>query len=325
MRAVLCKAWGGPDDLTIGEMAEPDLPETGVRIAVHAAAANFADTLMIKGQYQEKPAFPFAPGLECAGTVIDVAPGVTRLKPGDRVFGVVGHGGFAEVAVAEERRVYRIPDSMDFASAAAFPVAYGTSHMGLILKAGLKAGETVLINGAAGGVGLTAVEIAKHIGATVIASAGGKDKLQVAADVGADHLIDYRSEDIRDRVKAITGGKGVDVVYDPVGGDTFDASLRSTAKGGRMVIVGFASGTVPQIPANILLVKNITAYGFYWGAHFDQDPALMAQSFDELLGWYADGALKPHISHTFALENAADALKALSDRKSTGKVVLTVR
>lgn len=323
MRAVLCKAWGGPEDLEVGDVPEPDMASNEVRIAIHAAAANFADTLMIKGEYQEKPPFPFSPGMEVAGEVLEIGADVTRAKPGDRVFAVVGHGGFAEQVCAPEQRVFLIPDSLDFPAAAAFPVVYGTSHMGLVLKAGLKAGETVLITGAAGGVGLSAVEIAKQAGATVIAAAGGADKLALAERYGADHLIDYREDDIRKQVKAITKGRGVDVVYDPVGGAAFDAGLRAVAKGGRMVVIGFASGTVPQIPANLLLVKNVTAIGFYWGAHWDLDPDLMNRSFDELLAWAADGQLKPHVSATYSLDDAARALAALGERQTTGKVVIT--
>ena len=219
-------------------------------------------------------------------------------------------------------RLYRRPAAMDDAAAAAFPIVYGTSHMGLKAKAGLQKGETLVVHGAAGGVGLTAVEIGKRLGATVIATAGGADKLKVAAAHGADHLIDYKAEDIRERVKAITGGRGADVVYDPVGGDAFAASLRSTAPDGRILVVGFASGTVPQIPANILLVKNITVIGFYWGAYRTLQPHLYEETFAELLRWYEEGALKPHVSMTFELEQFQEAFAALTGRQSTGKVVL---
>lgn len=322
MRAVMCRSWDGVQGLTVEDVPPPPMVENGVRIRVGAAALNFADTLMVAGKYQVKPDLPFVPGLEAGGTVIECAPGVTRVKPGDKVMAHVGCGAFAEEIVTTEERVYRRPAAMDDAAAAAFPIVYGTSHMGLKAKAGLKAGETLVVHGAAGGVGLTAVEIGKRLGATVIATAGGADKLKVAAAHGADHLIDYKAEDIRERVKAITGGRGADVVYDPVGGDAFAASLRSTAPDGRILVVGFASGTVPQIPANILLVKNITVIGFYWGAYRTLRPRLYEETFAELLRWYEEGALRPHVSMTFGLDQIKDAFAALTGRQSTGKVVL---
>ncbi len=323
MRAVLCRALGDAADLTVADVDPPPLGDGSVRIQVRAAGLNFADTLLVAGTYQVKPPLPFSPGLELAGEVLECAPGVTRCRPGDRVMAVVDYGAFAEQAVVPESQVYVLPDGMDLVAAAAVPVAYGTSHLGLKLKAGLKPGETLLVHGAAGGVGLTAVEVGKHLGATVIATAGGADKLKVPAEYGADHLIDYRAEDIRERVLAITDGRGVDVVYDPVGGSAFDASLRCTVPGGRILIVGFASGTVPQIPANILLVKNITAIGYYWGLHRRIAPDLMAESFGELLAWCADGTIKPHVSHVFPLDDVVAAFDTLRGRKSTGKVVLT--
>ena len=226
MRAVLCKAWGGPEDLVVEQVPMPRPGRGEIRVAVEVAGVNFADTLMIAGQYQEKPAFPFSPGLECAGVVDALGDGVDGVAIGDRVMAVAGHGAFAEAAVMPADRVFPIPDVMPFDIAAAFPVAYGTSHLALCHRAGLSAGEVLLVHGAAGGVGLTAVEIGKTVGATVIATAGGADKLAVAAEYGADHLIDYRNEDVRDVVLRLTGGSGADVVYDPVGGEVFDASLR---------------------------------------------------------------------------------------------------
>ncbi|MDD9876410.1 MAG: NADPH:quinone oxidoreductase family protein [Magnetovibrio sp.] len=323
MRAVVCHDWGSPEDLKVEEMPDPEMIEDGVRIAVKAAGVNFADTLMIKGEYQVRPPFPFSPGLEIAGEVLEVAPGVTRVKPGDRVMAMVHYGGYATQAVAPAHDVHVIPDAMDEVTAAAFPVVYGTSHIGLKEKLKLQPGEVLLVNGAAGGVGLTAVELGKKLGATVIASAGGADKLAVAREYGADHLIDYRSEDIKNRVKELTDGRGADAVYDPVGGKAFDAALRATVQLGRMLVVGFASGGVPQVPANILLVKNITVIGYYWGAHRILDPDLISASFAELFEWYAAGDLKPHISHTFDLADVAEAMNTLKGRKSTGKVVLT--
>jgi len=248
---------------------------------------------------------------------------VKGLKPGDRVMALTGLGAFAEQAVVDAAKVMRIPDKMDFASAAAFPVAYGTSHGALEWRARLQPGEWLLVTGAAGGVGLTAVEIGKAMGAKVIACAGGPDKLAIAQQHGADHLIDYSKEDIRERVKAITGGKSVNVVYDPVGGDAFDAALRSIAWGGRIVVIGFAAGRVPQIPANIVLVKNIDIIGFYWGSYQAHKPQLLASSFAQLFRWFEEGKIKPHVSHRFDLDHVAQALEALRERKSTGKVVVT--
>jgi len=323
MRAVVCREWGTPEDLVVDDLPEPEMIDGGVRIAVKAAGVNFADTLMITGEYQTRPPFPFSPGLEVGGDVLEVAPGVTHVKAGDKVMGMTSWGGYAEQVVAPGEGVYKVPDAMDHVSAAAFPVVYGTSHIGLIEKLNLQAGEVLLVHGAAGGVGLTAVEIGKKLGATVIATAGGRDKLAVAKEYGADHLIDYREEDIRERVKQLTDGRGADCVYDPVGGAAFDASLRATVQRGRILIVGFASGTIPQVPANILLVKNISLIGFFWGAHRKLDPELIQRSFDELLQWYEAGELKPHVSYTFDLADAAKAMDALKSRKSTGKVVLT--
>jgi NADPH2:quinone reductase len=324
MRAILCKEFGGPEKLVIEDVPAPPMRESAVRVKIHAAGVNFGDTLLIAGQYQEKPPFPFIPGMEMAGIVTEVAPDVKHVKVGDRVLGSIGRGGYAEEVVADADSVHRIPDTMYFASAAGFPIAYSTSHGAFVWRARLKPGETVLVLGASGGVGLTAVEIAKAMGATVIAAAGGAEKLAVAKGAGADHLIDYTREDLRERVKAITQGRGVDVVYDPVGGDAFDQSLRSIAWEGRIIVIGFAGGRVPQIPANILLVKNIDVIGFFWGSYRRYKPRLMQESLEQLLRLFAEGKHKPHVSHRLPLGEVAQALDLLKTRKSTGKVVLTV-
>lgn len=324
MRAVVCSDFKGIEGLAVGDLPPRPLGEGMVRIGVRAAGLNFADTLMVSGQYQVKPQLPFAPGLEVAGFVTELGPGVTGLSIGDRVMANLDHGGYAEDAVAKIADTYVIPNEMSFVEAAGFPIVYGTSHIGLKYKLNVQPGETLLVHGAAGGVGLTAVEIGKAMGARVIATAGGKDKLAVAKAHGADDLIDYREEDIRERVKALTDGRGADCVYDPVGGSAFDASLRAIVQGGRILVVGFASGTVPQIPANILLVKNISVIGFFWGAHRVLAPGLVRTSFTELFALFRAGKLKPHVSHTFPLEKVQDAMKTLTGRKSTGKVVLTL-
>lgn len=322
MRAIVCPAFGAALDLR--DIDPPPLGPTQVRIRVAAAGVNFADTLFIQGKYQEKVAPPLIPGMELAGTVIELGSQVSGLTVGDRVMAAVTGGAFAEQAVAEQTDVVRLPDSLDFVTAAGFPVAYGTSHLGLKGKAGLRPGEVLVVHGAAGGVGLTAVEVGVALGATVIATAGGPDKVQVALDHGAHHGIDYKAEDIRERVKALTGGRGADVIYDPVGGAVFDASLRSVAPDGRILVIGFASGTVPQIPANILLVKNVTVIGYWWGAYRKLNPTLLQASLAECVQWWADGKLRPLVSQTLPLERAADALDLLRTRAATGKVVLTV-
>ena len=324
MRAMLCTEWGGPDVLTL-QTIEPKSPGEGeVRLSIKAAGLNFADTLMIAGKYQHRPDFPFSPGLEAAGEVIEVGDGVTAVAAGDRVMAMLGHGGFAEEAVTSAERVFPIPDGMPYEQAAGFPVAYGTSHVALRHRADLQPGETLLVHGAAGGVGLTAVEIGTIMGATVIASASNAEKLALAREYGAQHGIDYANEDIRDRVLDITGKKGADVIYDPVGGDVFDASLRCVAWEGRILVIGFAAGRIADAPTNYLLLKNCAAMGVFWGAYMQRDPATIRASFKELLGWYADGKLNPHISQTYDLADTAAAMKAMMARKSTGKIVVTM-
>lgn len=324
MRAVVCKRLGEVEDLVVEEVAEPDMRAGGVRIAVEAAGLNFADTLMVAGKYQQKPPLPFIPGFEVAGRVVDCDAGVDRCRPGDAVMALIDRGGFAEQVVAAADNVFVLPAGVDPVIAAAVPIAYGTSHFGLKVKAGLQPGETLLVHGAAGGVGLTAVECGKRLGATVIATASSEEKLRVAADAGADHTIDARDPQLKDRVKALTDGLGAHVVYDPVGGPLFDASLRCTRQGGRILIIGFASGTVPQIPANILMVKNISAIGYYYGPNRELMPAAWANSMAELVTWLGQGLIRPHVSHTYPLAGAVAALEALKARRTTGKVVLTM-
>ena len=328
MRAVVCRAWGGPEDLKVEDLPLPEPAAGQVLVDVAAAGVNFADTLMIAGKYQEKPPFPFSPGLEIAGRVRALGAGVSGLEIGQRVMALTDWGGYAEAALARAADVFALPEALgpelfDWAQAAGFPITYGTAHAALRWHGDVQAGEVLLVHGAAGGVGLAAVEIGKALGATVIATAGGADKLAVAETHGADHLIDYRSEDIRDRVKEITGGRGADVIFDPVGGDVFDASLRCIAWSGRLLVIGFAAGRVPQIPANILLVKNIAVMGVYWGSYRRHAPQRLAAEFAELFGWVEAGLLKPHVSHRLDLGQAGEAMALLLDRRSTGKVVLT--
>jgi NADPH:quinone reductase len=325
MRAVRCHQWGIPDVLRLDEFESPGLRPEQVRIRVHAAGINFADTLMVAGKYQVKPPFPFTPGLEVAGEVIEVGAAVPNVRPRQRVLAVLRRGGgYADEATVDAAAVVPIPDAMDFVTAAAFPVAYGTSHFALTHRGGLKPGETMLVLGAAGGVGLTAVEIGKHLGARVIAAAGGPDKLAVARQHGADEVIDYRSESIRDRVRDLTGGLGADVVYDPVGGDAFDQALRAVNWEARMLVIGFAAGRIQSVPANLILVKNISVIGVVWGAQAERDPVLVSRNLAELLRWWEAGRLKPLVAKTFPLAEAGAAMQALLSRRHAGRIVLEV-
>jgi NADPH:quinone reductase len=322
MKAILCKEWGDPSRLVLEEVERPSLG-AGVRIRVHACGVNFADTLMISGQYQVKPPFPFSPGLEIAGEVIEVGEGA-RASVGQRVIAICEYGGLAEEVVVSAHMTFPMPDNMDFVSAAAFPIAYGTSHLALDHRGKLKAGETLLVLGASGGVGSTAVEIGKVMGATVIAAASSTEKLEVAKGFGADYLIDYSRENLRDRVREITNGAGINVIYDPVGGDLFDQAMRCISWEGRVLVVGFASGRIPQLPVNLTLVKNCSVVGVYWGAYAANNPRVLVESLKTLFGWYGEGKLHPHISHIFTLEQTAEAYNMLINRQSTGKVVIRV-
>ncbi len=324
MKAVLCKAFGPPESLVLEEVPSLVAGPGQVRVRAHAAGVNFPDTLIIEGKYQYKPDFPFSPGGEVAGEVIDVGQGVTGFASGDRVMAGSLHGAFAEEIVADAKRVMRIPDELDFLTASSMSLTYGTSAYALIKRAGLQPGETLLVHGAAGGVGLTAVEIGKAMGARVIATAGTEEKLQAARDHGADEAINYRDGEFREAVKEMTGGKGADVIYDPVGGDVFDQSLRCINWGGRLLVIGFASGRIPSAPANLALLKGCSIVGVFWGSYIERDPEGNAADFEQIFQWWREGKLKPHISHTFPLAQASDALYALLERKVIGKAVLKI-
>jgi len=297
-------------------------PKSGqVLLKNHAVGMNFADTLMVKGSYQEKPDLPFTLGMEICGTVQALGTGVTSLAVGQRVAVFGGTGGLADYGCFDAQKCVPVPDVMPSTDAAAFLIAYGTSHVALDYKAKLQPGETLLVLGASGGVGLTAVELGHLMGAQVIAVARGGEKLAIAQRAGADHLIDSETDDIRAIVKSLGGA---DVVYDPVGGEQFTAALRAANPEARLLPLGFASGTVPQIPANILLVKNLTVIGFYWGAYARIKPQVLTDSFAQLFRWFEQGRLKPHVSHILPLEKAVEALDLISSRRSTGKVVVTL-
>jgi NADPH2:quinone reductase len=322
VRAIVCHELSGPAALRMEEIAEPSPGPGQVRIRVRACGINFADSLIVRGQYQKQPQPPFSPGFEVSGEVSKVGAGVTALALGDRVIAVTPHGGYAEQVIAEENRCVAMPAAMSWEHGAAFPVVFGTSHVALWHRARLQAGETLVVHGAAGGAGLTAVAIGKQLGATVIATANGSGKLDVARAHGADHLIDSSREDVRTRIKELTAGRGADVIYDPVGGELFAASLRSIAFEGRILIIGFAGGKVQQIPANHLLVKNVDVIGVNWPAYAELNPRVMTESFQTLIKWYLDGKIKPHVSASYPLEQAVKALDDVVSRKSTGKVIL---
>jgi NADPH:quinone reductase len=321
VRAVICRAWGAVETLTVEDVAPPAPGRGQVLIDVKATAVNYADAIMVAGNYQTRPAFPFSPGLEAAGVVTAGGEGVTRFVPGDRVMAILACGGLAEMALADEAETFAVPDAMPFDEAGAFPIAYMSSHVAIRWQGRLEAGETLLVLGAAGGVGLTAVEIGKAMGARVIAGASTADKLAVARERGADETVNYATEKLTERVLALTDGKGADVCFDPVGGELFDAALSALGWGGRILLVGFVGG-IPQIPANRLLVKHRAALGsslryFRWHA-----PDKLRRSVDELFGWYGEGKLRPCITHRLPLGKSVEAIRLLTDRKAHGKIVV---
>jgi NADPH2:quinone reductase len=324
MRAVVCRELGGIEGLALADRPVPQPGPGELRIRVRAAGLNFADLLMIKGQYQEKPPLPFVPGLEVAGQIEDHGPGVAGFTPGQRIMATVASGGFAEEVVAPAGAVVSLPDEVDYVTAASLPIAYGTAYGALVWAGRLRAGETLVVHGAAGGVGLATVEVGRALGASVIATARGAERLKVAATHGAQHGLDSEGADLRAAIKELTQGRGADVIVDPVGGEVTAASIRALAWEGRLLIIGFASGAIPQIPANLLLVKNIAAIGFYWGSYRQHDPVRVQASFETLLRWCLEGRIRPHVSLACPLAEYATALQALADRRTTGKVVLTM-
>jgi len=325
VKAILCTELTGPDGLRLAELPEPTPGPGQVVVAIRACGVNFADTLMVQGKYQEKPPLPFVPGAEIAGDVLALGEGVANLCVGQRVAALCDTGGFAEQVAVAAQRCVPLPDGMDYQTAAGFLITYGTSHLALTRRGELQAGETLLVHGAAGGVGLAAVEIGALLGAQVIATASSAEKLALARRYGAAHTVDYTQEDFVERVKAITGGRGADVIFDPVGGDVFDRSLRCIAWEGRLLVIGFASGRIPQPPAGLLLVKNVSVVGLYWGAYARRNPQALTDSLAQLFAWQAEGKLKPHISAAFPLGKSGDALRSLMERRSVGKVVVTTK
>ncbi len=319
MRAAQVSEYG--QELRVSEVPRPNPGPGEVLVRVHACGVNFADLLMRSGRYQERPPLPFTPGMELCGTVEASGPDVTHAIVGRRIMAYCGHGAMAEFAALPANACVEVPEGMSNVAAATFPIAYGTSHLALDHRARLQPGERLLVLGAAGGVGLTAVEIGKIMGAEVIACARGGARLAAAKAAGADHVVDSETGDIRASVKSLGGA---DVVVDPVGGEQFTAALRSCRPGARLVPLGFASGDIPRIPANILLVKNLTVIGLYWGAYASLGPSIMSASLEGLLAWHAEGRLTPRICRSFPLEEADAALEMLRSRKAVGKVVVTI-
>jgi NADPH2:quinone reductase len=325
MKAVLCKAFGPAENLVLEDVANPIAKKNEIVLDVHAAGVNFPDTLIIEGKYQFKPPFPFSPGGEAAGVISAVGEKITHLKAGDRVMALTGWGSFAEQVAVPAYNVLPIPEGMDFATAAAFSMTYGTSMHALKQRANLQPGETLLVLGASGGVGLAAVEIGKAMGARVIAAASSAEKLEVAKNAGADVLINYTETNLKDELKRLTDGNGVDVIYDPVGGDLFDQAIRSIAWNGRLLVVGFASGRIPELPVNLALLKGASVIGVFWGSFAQRQPQDNAANFGQLFKWFAEGKLKPLVSKVYPLSEAGEAIDSLGMRKAVGKVVVGVR
>jgi NADPH:quinone reductase len=324
MKAVVCEKYGPPDSLIVKDLPSPRPGAGEVVVSVKAASVNFPDVLIIENKYQFKPPLPFSPGSELSGVVKEVGEGVSAWRPGDRVLAFTTYGAFAEEAKMEATRLARLPAKMSFEQGAAFVLTYGTSDHALRDRAALAAGETLLVLGAAGGVGIAAIEIGKALGARVIACASSDEKLAVCREHGADATINYAAEDLRERIKALTDGRGPDVVYDPVGGVYTEAAFRSIAWRGRLLVVGFAAGDIPKLPLNLALLKGASVVGVFWGDFARREPKQFAESLKQIAAWYEAGKLRPHVSQTFPLVQAAEALKLMAARKVKGKVVLTV-
>ncbi|MFA9216206.1 MAG: NADPH:quinone oxidoreductase family protein [Sphingomonadaceae bacterium] len=322
MKAIVCQAWGLPDTLTVQELADPQAGAGQVVVDVQAAGVNFPDVLIIQGKYQFKPELPFTPGSEVAGTISAIGEGVSGFQLGDRVIAFTAQGGFGQKLAVPVAALMPMPPGMDFDTAAAITLTYGTSHHAVVDRAALKAGETMLVLGAAGGVGLAAIEIGKALGARVIAAASSDEKLAVCQAHGADVLINYSKEDLREAIKAATGGKGPDVIYDPVGGAYAEPAFRSIAWRGRYLVVGFANGEIPKLPLNLTLLKGASLVGVFWGEYAKREPKANLAAMRQLIGWLHEGKIKPHISGRYALADTAQALNDMAARKVTGKVVI---
>lgn len=323
MKAVLCQQYGPPASLVVDEVPSPQPGPGEVVVAVHAASVNFPDGLIIENKYQFKPELPFSPGGEVAGTVSAIGPGVSGWAVGDRVIAVCGWGGFADEVKVAARKLIRLPEGIGMGAASALVITYGTTHYALQVRGHLQPGETLLVLGAAGGTGLSAVELGKLMGARVIAAASSDEKLALCRAAGADEVINYATEDLREALKRLTGGRGVDVVYDPVGGDYTEAALRSMAWEGRLLVIGFTAGTIPRPPLNLPLLKGCSLVGVFYGGFTEREPERADALMQQLLGWLREGRVRPMISEYLPIEQAAQALDTVGQRRARGKIVLT--
>lgn len=324
MRAVVLRSYGPPPQLGVEDIAAPPLAAGQVRLRVHAVGFGFPDALMVAGKYQVKPQTPFTPGSEVAGIVTEVAPGVTNVRPGARVLAMAGQGGLAEECVVSAAALIPLPDSMSMAAAAGFLVNYGTTYHALVQRARLQTSETLLVLGAAGGVGLTAIEIGKALGARVLAAASTDEKLELARRHGADAVFNYTTDTIKEKVMEFTGGRGIDVAYDPVGADYAEQVVRAMAWNGRYLVIGFAGGKIPAIPLNLPLLKGCALVGVFWGAHTRHEPQVHEANLRALFRLFEEGKIRPHVTELEGLERFSEALEMLNGRRTTGKVVIRV-
>ena len=325
MKAIVCNEWCKPEDLKVSEIKNPTLDDNSVRVEIYASGVNFPDVLIVQGKYQYKPPFPFSPGSEVAGIISEIGKNVKSLKVGDRVMAVTGHGAFAEEICVPEDKITLLPENMDFITAASMSLTYGTSSYALFQRANIKENDVVLIHGATGGVGITAIEISKAVGAKVIATASTDEKLKIAKEYGADYCINYSQNEFKDKVKEYTDGKGANIIYDPVGGDVFNQSLRCIAWNGIILVIGFASGTIASAPTNLPLLKNCSIVGVFWGAWREREPNGHNVNMEKILKWWKENKVKPKVSKVFNLEDTKYALQALINREVIGKAVIKVR
>jgi NADPH2:quinone reductase len=324
MKAYVCKEFGPVESHKVEEIEDPRAEAGQVVVDVKAAGVSFPDVLIVQGKYQFQPPFPFSPGGEIAGVISEVGEGVVDWKIGDRVIAMTGNGGIAEKVVAFEMTLMPLPETMDFRDGAAFPLNYGTTYHALKQRGQLQAGETLLVTGAGGGVGTTAIEIGKAMGARVIAAASTDEKLEIAKNLGADEVINYSDGELKEKVKALTDGLGADVIYDPIGGDIFLQCMRCVNWKGRVLVIGFASGPIPEVPTNLALLKGCSIVGVFWGRFTGAEPEENSKNFDELFALHAEGKLKPQITKSYSLDDAAEAISSLENRKATGKVVIEI-
>ncbi len=322
MKAYVCREFGPVESHKVEEIEDPRAEAGQVVVDVKAAGVSFPDVLIVQGKYQFQPPFPFSPGGEIAGVISETGEGVVDWKVGDRVIAMTGNGGIAEKVVAFEMTLMPLPETMDFKDGAAFPLNYGTTYHALKQRGQLQAGETLLVTGAGGGVGTTAIEIGKAMGARVIAAASTDEKLGIAKNLGADEVINYSDGELKEKVKALTNGLGADVIYDPIGGDIFMQCMRCINWKGRVLVIGFASGPIPEVPTNLALLKGCSIVGVFWGRFTGAEPEENSQNFNELFALHAEGKLKPQITKSYSLDDAAEAISSLENRKATGKVVI---